>query len=300
MEGRLALVCLVWVGFTFGQTNQVNLMRHLKRLTTVYPSRNADNLNALNEVSTYIFEELAQYADTVYFQSYELNGSVYRNVVSRFGPNDKPLLVLGAHYDVCGEQPGADDNASGIAGLLEIARQLQGKQLNRQIELVAYTLEEPPHFRRKSMGSYVHAESLKNRNATVEGMVSIEMIGYFSDQLKSQHYPLPILALKYGRTGDFITVVKKMNGGSFSRRFATRFKKTDMVKTEIFSGPKALPGIDFSDHLNYWKFGFDAVMVTDTAFYRNKNYHESTDTIETLDIKRMAAVVDALVQSISN
>jgi Zn-dependent M28 family amino/carboxypeptidase len=220
--------------------------------------------------------------------------------VSRFGPKDKPLLVLGAHYDVCGEQPGADDNASGVSGLLEIARQLQGKQLNRQIELVAYTLEEPPLFRRKSMVSYVHAESLKNRNATVEGMVSIEMIGYFSDQLKSQHYPLPILALKYGRTGDFITVVKKMNGGSFSRRFAVRFKKTGMVKTEIFSGPKALPGIDFSDHLNYWKFGFDAVMVTDTAFYRNKNYHESTDTIETLDIKRMAGVVDALVQSISN
>lgn len=300
MEGRLTLVFLLYVGFTFSQTNEVQLMRHLVRLTSVYPARNAENLNALNEVSTYIFEELSLYADTVYFQPYELNGKVYRNVVSRFGPRDKPLLVLGAHYDVCGEQPGADDNASGVSGLLEIARQLKGKQLNRQIELVAYTLEEPPHFRRKSMGSFVHAESLLHRNTLVEGMVSIEMIGYFSDEIKSQHYPLPILALKYGRTGDFITVVKKMNGGSFSRRFAARFKKTGMVKTEIFSGPKALPGIDFSDHLNYWKFGFDAVMITDTAFYRNKNYHESTDTIETLDLKRMAAVVDALVRSISN
>lgn len=300
MERRLTFVILFYAVFSFGQTNEAQLMRHLVRLTSVQPARNDQNLNVLNEVSTYIFEELSQYADTVYFQPYEINGRVYRNVVSRFGPSDKPVLVLGAHYDVCGEQPGADDNASGVSGLLEIGRQLKGKKLNRQIELVAYTLEEPPHFRRKSMGSFVHAESLKNRNTMVEGMVSIEMIGYFNDQLKSQHYPLPILALKYGRTGDFITVVKKLDGGSFSRRFAERFKKTELVKTKIFSGPKALPGIDFSDHLNYWKFGFDAVMITDTAFYRNINYHESTDTIETLDLKRMAAVVDALVQTISN
>jgi hypothetical protein len=131
-------------------------------------------------------------------------------------------------------------------------------------------------------------------------MISLEMIGYFKDEKRSQSYPVKLLSLFYGNRGNYITLVKKFGAGQFARRFGRKYKSTGSIRAKKFTGPPALAGIDFSDHLNYWKFGFSALMVTDTSFFRNKNYHTAGDTMETLDIARMAKVIDGVYNALTD
>lgn len=282
------------------QSDTILIKKHLKEITKTEKARNYQNLASLNAAANYIYKDFMQYADSTYYQEYDVEGVNYKNVVAVFGEQNKRTIVVGAHYDVCGEQEGADDNASGTVGLLELARMLKGKQLKYRIELVAYSLEEPPFFRSEFMGSYVHAKSLKDSNKDVFGMVCLEMIGYFDDRKNTQDYPLGIMSWFYGNKGDFITVVNKFGKGKFCNAFGSKFKQLANIKTNMITGPKALQGIDFSDHLNYWNFGFDALMITDTAFYRNKNYHEKTDQMHTLNIEKMAKVIDGVFDSLVN
>ncbi|HXB39567.1 MAG TPA: M28 family peptidase [Bacteroidia bacterium] len=283
----------------------IRLKQHLEKIIKTRGPRNYINTAALDSVAKYIYSQLNLYADSVHYQEYRVGLKTYKNVIGRFfskkektimlGPHYKEkTIVVGAHYDVCENQDGADDNASGVAGLLELARLLKGSELNYSIELVAYSLEEPPFFRTEQMGSYVHARSLYRKGVPVYGMISLEMIGFFKDERKTQSYPLGFLKLFYGSRGNYITLVNKNFPGKFCRKFSKQFIQSKCIRTKKFSGPKFLPGVDFSDHLNYWKFGYRALMITDTSFYRNKNYHESTDTIETLDLKRMAKVTEAV------
>jgi hypothetical protein len=274
----------------------VTMRGHLKFLTEGSGYRNYLNPDQLNKIASYIYQHYSLYADTVYYQEFVVDGQVYKNVIASFGQKNKTRIVVGAHYDVCGNQAGADDNASGVTGLLELARMLNGQKLHYRIDLVAFSLEEPPYFRTDSMGSYIHAQSLVGER--IFGMISLEMIGFFNDEKKSQTYPAGILKMIYGGRGNYITLVKKSSAGKFARQFSKEFKRTNVMRTKKFTGRAALPGIDFSDHLNYWKFGISAMMITDTAFYRNKNYHESTDTLETLDLKRMANVIDGVFTSL--
>lgn len=269
---------------------------HLKFLTQGPGYRNYRNPDQLNKIASYIYQHYSLYADTVYYQEFTVDGQVYKNVIASFGKMNKTRVVVGAHYDVCGNQAGADDNASGVTGLLELARMLTGQKLHYRIDLVAYSLEEPPYFRSNFMGSYIHAQSLVTEK--VYGMISLEMIGFFKDNRKSQTYPAGILKMIYGAKGNYITLVKKSSAGKFARQFSKEFKSTKIIRTKKFTGPASLPGIDFSDHLNYWKFGISAMMITDTAYYRNTNYHESTDTLETLDLSRMANVIDGVFTSL--
>lgn len=274
--------------------------KHLTYITKTDKYRNHKNVETLNKVSQYIYTVFKQYADTVYFQNYKVNGNTYRNVVCRFGKDiNKPIIVAGAHYDVCGDQEGADDNASGVVALLELARMLKNKQLNHPIELVAYTLEEPPYFRTPHMGSNIHAQLLKDNKIQVWGMVAIEMIGYFSDKKGSQDYPIKALKVAYGKTGNYILLVKRSGYGEFVKRFSTQFKNSETIITKNIKAPSKLQGIDFSDHLNYWNKGYDAMMVTNTAFYRNKNYHQTSDKMETLDIRRMSGVINAIYHALT-
>ncbi|WP_426328294.1 M28 family peptidase [Pedobacter sp. R-06] len=279
-------------GSTYAQSDTILIKDYLKTLTKTPEFRNHNNIDQLNLTADYIKTVFKKSSDSVAIQEYMVDQKSYQNIICSFGTENKKRIVIGAHYDVCGDQEGADDNASGVVGLLELSRLLNGKKLAYRIDLVAYTLEEPPYFRTEFMGSYIHAKSLNEAKADIYGMISLEMIGYFKDEEKSQNYPLGILAAKYGNKGNYITIVKKFGSGPFVHKFSKSFKATKSILTKTFSGPPALPGIDFSDHLNYWKFGYDAMMITDTSFYRNKNYHQKTDTMDTLDISRMSKVID--------
>jgi hypothetical protein len=279
--------------------DSVLVKKHLVALTQTAQFRNHKNIDQLNTVADYIHQTFSTYADSTAFQEYTVNGQVYKNVICSFGTGNSKRIIIGAHYDVCGDQQGADDNATGVTALLELARMLQNQKLKYRVDLVAYTLEEPPYFRTENMGSYVHTKYLKDNNINVYGMASVEMIGYFKDEKGSQDFPIGALSWIYGDKGDFITLVKKFSGaGPFVGNFIDRFKGSNQIKAETFPAPKFVVGVDYSDHLNYWEFDFPALMITDTSFFRNKNYHKTTDTLETLDTKRMTKVIDAIFLSI--
>lgn len=276
----------------YADTNQIK--KHFISISKTHEYRNYHNINLLDSTAGYIFSQFNLYADTVYFQEYKVNGSIYKNVICSFGSKNLKSIIIGAHYDVCGNQEGADDNASGIIGLLELARLLKNQKPNYRIELVAYSLEEPPFFKTENMGSYIHAKSLLDNKIDVYGMICLEMIGYYKNEKESQTYPIGLLKIFYGNIADYITLVRKYCAGRFANKFSRNFKHSKTINTKKFSGPKFLPGVDFSDHLNYWKFGFSALMITDTSFYRNENYHQKSDKMETLDLGKMAKVIDGV------
>ena len=276
------------------------IKRHLTVITKTEKFRNFKNVDQLNETAGYIRSVFENYSDSVSFQEYYVKGNIFKNVIASFGTENNRRIIIGAHYDVCGKQEGADDNATGVVALLELARLLKNQKLNYRIDLVAYTLEEPPFFRSDCMGSYVHAKSMAENNIDVYGMIAVEMIGYFSDEKNSQDYPIGIMSLFYGHKGNYIALVKKSGQGKFARKFSREYKFTKEIKTKILTTPAFIPGIDFSDHLNYWKFGYSALMITDTAFYRNPNYHEPTDTMDTLNLSKMANVIDGIYRTILN
>ena len=260
--------------------------------------RNYQDTVVLNKVGNFIQSQFELYSENVYKQSYVWNKQTFFNVIALIGDTTKPRIVVGAHYDVCDEQDGADDNGSGVVGLITTLKSMKDHKGEYCYEFVAYTLEEPPFYSTDLMGSYVHANSLKDRGVKVHGMVALEMIGFFSDEKKSQRYPLGLLKMFYGGKGDYITLVGTFGKDKFVKRFMKEFKRSKMIKTKKFIGPKKLTGIDFSDHRSYWGLDMDALMITDTAFFRNRNYHHDTDTIETLDFVRMAKVTNALIYSL--
>jgi hypothetical protein len=226
-------------------------------------------------------------------ESYGVGEESFRYLVAHYGEEAAPVVVVGAHYDVCGEQPGADDNASAVAGVLELGRLLVEHRpvLRHRLELALWPLEEPPNFRTSAMGSAVHAASLGHRGADVRGMLCLEMIGYFSDEASSQNYPVPGMGLLYPSRGDFVAVVGNTKSWWFTRRVKHRMAGAVQLPVRSINAPAVVPGVDFSDHLNFWRRGWNAVMITDTAFYRNPNYHQPSDTPDTLDYERMADVV---------
>lgn len=281
-----------------GQADSVLIKNHFLKIVDTDLPRSYENVKTLNAVAAYIHDVFSQYGDSTVYQDFEVYGFTYRNVITSFGPKDAPRIVVGAHYDVCGEQDGADDNASGLIGLLELARLLKHEELRYRIDLVAYSLEEPPFFGTEDMGSYVHAKYLFDHSIPVYGMICMDMIGFFSDVKGSQKYPIGILKLFYGSKGNYLTVVQKFRGGNFARQTKKEMKKTNFVKIKSIKAPQNLAGIDLSDHLNYWRFGFSAVFITDTGFFRNVNYHKSSDTVESIDIQRMTASIDALFKTL--
>jgi hypothetical protein len=227
-----------------------------------------------------------------------VNGNTYKNIIASFGPENGKRIIVGAHYDVCGNQDGADDNASGVAGILELARLLKTQALKYRIDLVAYSLEEPPYFNTKQMGSYIHAKSLHDANISVKGMVSLEMIGYFSDKENSQDYPIGIMKWIYGDKGNFITIVQKSFCGEFAKEYKRLSFKNNSIPTKSFRTPWFLGGANLSDHQNYWKFGYSAIMVTNTAFFRNHNYHRNLDQLDALNIPKMGLVIDGVFRTL--
>ena len=274
-----------------------NLYRHVEFLTSITGYRHYANISGLLRCVDYIRYEFAVPNGWITLQDFQVQGKTYQNIICSMGPADGLRIIVGAHYDVCGLQPGADDNASAVAGLLEIAR-LMGANADRlryRLDFVAYCLEEPPFFGSSHMGSYVHARSLRNQKASVKEMLCLEMIGFFSEHENSQTFPLPIMRWFYPTRANFIAVVSNLRNWSLVRQVQHDMQMGTDIKVCKLSAPAIVPGIGLSDHSSYWKFGFPAAMITDTAFYRNPNYHQSSDTIETLDFEKMSQVVNAIV-----
>jgi Zn-dependent M28 family amino/carboxypeptidase len=274
------------------------LETHVRMLSETLAPRDADHPENLDRVAAYIHSAFEQASGRVADQPYRVGATTYRNVVAEFGPASKDRIVVGAHYDTAGPYPGADDNASGVAGLIELAGLLAGSDLPLTVELVAYTLEEPPYFRTEQMGSAVHARSLKAKDITLRAMLSLEMIGYFTDAPDSQSFPAPGLSLLYPTTGNFIAVVGKLGQGALVGRLRRAMAEATELPVHSIAAPRFLPGVDFSDHASYWEAGYPAVMITDTAFYRNPHYHTRTDTAETLDYRRMALAVAGIFAAV--
>lgn len=275
------------------------LRADVEALAAIRPARNANHPESMEEAARHIARGFAAAGCSPRNQWFEAAGATFRNVFCRMGPPGAPRVVIGAHYDVDGENnPGADDNASGVAAVLELARMLAAARpaLDHRLELAAYALEEMPHHRSPAMGSHAHAAALAADGAAVQVMVSVEMIGYYSQAEGSQLYPLAPLRWLYPARADFIGVV----GRTLDRRAVARVKglmrATGGLPAYSINAPTWIPGIDFSDHWSFWEHGMAAVMVTDTAFYRNPHYHGPGDTPETLDYRRMAQAVDGLYQ----
>ena len=275
------------------------LEAHVRKLSIELSPRDINHPENLDRAATYIAGELTQAGGSVSEQRYRVENRSYHNVIARFGPDTPERIVVGAHYDAFGALPGADDNASGVAGLIELARLLGAQPLVLRIDLVAFSTEEPPYFGTTGMGSSVHAQSLQKESASVRAMLSLEMIGYFSDQRSSQHFPAGILSAFYPSTGNFIGVVGRVSDGLLARRVKSAMSQAAPLPVYSVSAPSVIPGVDFSDQLNYWHAGYKAVMITDTAFYRNINYHTQHDTPEKLDYKRMAMVVEGVYAAVT-
>ncbi len=255
-------------------------------LTEIYPPRNHKNLQSLNKVADYIWFRFKKIGLEVTFQEFEVNGKVYKNIIATLNPQYVKRVLFGGHYDVCGDIAGADDNASAVAGIIESARQLYAhkEDLNFRVDFIAYVLEEPPYFNTPHMGSYVHAKSLKDAKIDIMGLINYEMIGYFTDEPNSQKYPLEEMESVYPSRGNYIAIMSNESSTSFLKDLNLTGIQSKLPVHEIIF-PDSQADIAASDQLNYWNLGFNAIMVTDTAYFRNKNYHTVDDTIETLDFE---------------
>lgn len=313
ITGCIAIVSQPFVQPMPSQPPHVDAKRleaHVKHLSVDLYPRSFDQARNTERAAQYVLDAFKAAGGTVSVQEITVEEATYKNIVTRFGPASGPVLVIGAHYDSHGDTalgaqsdrgysadshtPGADDNASGVAGLIELAQLLAKQPPAQAVELVAYALEEPPHFRTEHMGSAWHTRLSREAGREVRMMISLEMIGYFSEAAGSQHYPVPGMSALYPDRGNFIAIVGNLENFSAMRRIKAIMAGATDLPVESVNAPRFIPGIDFSDHLNYWNAGLPALMVTDTAFMRNQNYHLPGDTFDKLDYIRMAKVVQAV------
>lgn len=275
----------------------MDIKENLKRIVTyisgVIGSRSFYQIEELERTGQFIESEFKRYGYDVSEQRFTYDGNNYRNIIVEVKGKKYPerVLVVGAHYDTVTGTPGADDNASGIAGIIELARLFRKKEPDKTVRFVAFTLEEPPFFRSEDMGSYRYAESLREKGEDVEVMVSFEMIGFFSDNPKSQYFPATFFKWFYPDTGNFIMLVGNRDSKELIEKMKDAFKGGTGLPVESISTYSVVPGVDFSDHWSFYQFDYKAIMVTDTAFYRNPYYHKHGDKADTLDYARMAEVV---------
>ena len=272
------------------------IYKDVEFLTSIRPFRNYQNIESLEKAASYIEDNFKKHCEETQIQTFQAENRIYKNVIGSFNTSAKERIIVGAHYDVAGDTPGADDNASGIAGLLELSRILKeiNPPLKYRIDLVAYANEEPPFFATRKMGSYIHAKSLYDEKVSLKVMICLEMIGYFSDKPNSQSFPLPFMNKFYPDTGNFIGIVGKLGQGRITKKIRDIMRENSNIGVYSINAPTIIPGVDYSDHRNYWHFGYQAVMITDTAFYRNPNYHRRTDTIDTLDFEKMYQVINGI------
>jgi Peptidase family M28 len=237
--------------------------------------------------------------------SYDLHGRLCHNIEAEIpaaqraaGAKPPPIILIGAHYDSVFGSPGANDNGSGVAAMLALARRFAGKPAQHTLRFVAFVNEEPPYFLREQMGSFVYAGRCKDRGDRISAMISLETIGYFSDAPHSQTYPAPGLGVFYPSVGNFIGFVSNVPSRNLLRRTIGLFRKHAKIPSEGAALPAFIPGVSWSDQWSFWQHGYPGIMITDTAPFRYPHYHRATDTPDKLDYDRFALVVSGMEQVI--
>ena len=272
------------------------LTADVQTLASINPPRNYRNVASLDRAADYIFKEFSRCTTRVEIQRYPVNDKEYKNVIASFGPMKGKRIIVGSHYDVCGDQPGADDNGTGAAAVLELARLLSALKptLKSRIDLVAYSLEEPPYFRTPYMGSAIHAASLAKAEAEVHVMICIDMIGYFSETGKPHRLASSFIKPGTIIPGNTTGILGKKGEEKITGTIKKYMTENSSIAVLALNLPLGTPGMDFSDHLNYWKHNYPAVMITNFMVCPNFNYHKPTDTIEKLNFEKIAEIVKGL------
>lgn len=281
-----------------------HLAGHVEMLAGTIGERNIAHYAKLEEAAAYIEKTLKEKGLETKSQVFEVSGSSCRNIeVDYIGSDAKlkdEILVVGAHYDTAPGTPGADDNGSGVAALLELAQMLKGRHFSRTVRLVAFPNEEPPYFRTDSMGSYQWAKAAHERNEKIIGMMALETMGTYSDEPGSQQYPVKGGSWFYPKRGNFIAFVSNQSASVFNRECVGSFRRLVDFPSQGFALPDFVVGVNYSDDWSFNKFGYPATMVTDTAPYRIKTYHQPSDLPNTLNYQSMAQVVAGLSKVIGS
>jgi len=270
------------------------LNKHVTFISKEIGERNYVAYGNLLKTKDYIISSLKQYGYTVQEHSYKISNTTFSNIEATLtgSLNSKDIFIIGAHYDSVITSPGADDNASGVAALLVLAKIFSKEKVKRTIKFVAFVNEELPFFMTKNMGSKAYLNQLK-KDGNIFGMISIESIGYYSDAEKSQSYPL-FLNFFYPNKGNFIAFASNLSSKKLLYYAIDSFRKDQKFPSEGIIGPSWFPGIGWSDQWSFWQKNIPAIMVTDTVPFRNPHYHTSSDTADTLDYDKMATVVSGL------
>ena len=277
------------------------LKKHVRVLAAEIGERNVWRPPALAAAETYIERQWQAQGYSVAAQRYAAEGVDSANLEVSILGTSKPdeIIVIGAHYDSVQGSPGADDNASAVAALLEISRLFSGIRAARTLRLVAFVNEEPPFFFWGNMGSAIYAKAARRRGDDIRAMFSLEMLGYFSDERNSQHYP-PLLRHFYPDRGHFIGFVSNLRSRTLLKQAVAAFRRRSDFPAESAALPAWVPGVAWSDQLSFWRQGYRGVMVTDTAFFRNPYYHTPLDTPDRLDYVRLASVTSGLAHAFAD
>lgn len=276
------------------------LRAHVQQLAGRIGERNLFRYRQLAEAANYLRTSLAQAGYEVRRQTYEVAGQPCENVEVEVRGREHPddIVLIGAHYDSVQGSPGANDNATGVAAMLALARAFVGIQPGRTVRFVAFANEEPPFFQSRHMGSRLYARQCRARSEQITLMLSLETMGYYSDAPGSQGYPFPF-SFFYPSTANFIAFVSNMENAPWVRQLLTAFRRQAQFPSEGGALWEWIPGVAWSDHWSFWKEGYPAVMVTDTAQNRYPYYHTASDTPDKVHYDRLARVVSGLQRVIA-
>lgn len=271
------------------------LRAHVEMLATAIGERNLWQYSGLLRAAEYIAETLRASAYQPVRQPFEVSGVFVSNIAAELPGTSlrEEIVVLGAHYDSVPHCPGANDNATGVAAVLELAARFAGRPRARTLRFVTFVNEEPPFFQTPQMGSAVYAAAARARGDRIVAMLSLETMGYYSDEPGSQQYPVP-MPLVYPDVGNFIGFVSNLSSARLLARARRAFKDRSAFPLQSAALPAAVPGAGWSDHWSFWQQGYPAMMVTDTAPFRYPWYHSPDDTSDKICFDRFAAVVDGL------
>ncbi len=276
------------------------LARDVEMLAGTIGERNLRRYDKLVAAADFIEHSLGETGLVPRRTGYEVSGRRCDNIEVEVAGATPDVIVVGAHYDTVVGSPGANDNGSGVAALLALARRCAGKPAARTLRFVAFPNEESGHFQTERMGSWVYANACRERGDRIAAMISLETIGYFSHAAGSQKFPVPGLGAIYPKTGNFIAVVGNISSRALVRQTLGSFRRYGTIPSEGTALPASVPGVGWSDHWAFWEQGYPALMITDTAPFRYPHYHARSDTPDKLDYGSMARVVSALQHVIAD